>query len=64
MKTHHVRVHLHDEAPRIGAGVRLVDVQIGHVYVHLRNPSTGAVAKLSRRKPMHRAAIKHIEELI
>lgn len=43
-----MRVHLNDEAPRIGSGVRLVEFHVGNRHVTLRNPANGRTARLSR----------------
>jgi hypothetical protein len=44
-----VRVHLNDEAPRLGSGVRWLDAHVGNRRVTLTNPATGRTAKLSRQ---------------
>jgi len=42
-------VHLNDEAPRIGSGVRLIRVlSLGWKWVKIENPCTGRQKKLSR----------------
>lgn len=30
-----LRIHLHDEAPRIGSGLRIVTVVVGHKWVRI-----------------------------
>lgn len=39
---------LHDEAPRIGSGNRVVDVAIGNHKVKLTCPFTGRTARIAR----------------
>lgn len=42
-----MRVHLMDEAPRIGNGWRIVEVQVGHKWARLK--TSAGRAKLTRR---------------
>lgn len=42
-----VRVLLHDEAPRIGSGWRIVEVEVGRKWVRLKVPG-GARTRLRR----------------
>jgi hypothetical protein len=43
-----IRVHLNDEAPRIGSGVRIAEVKVGNRHAWLRNPITNRTAKILR----------------
>jgi hypothetical protein len=43
-----LRVHLNDEAPRIGSGSRLVEYHVGNRHVTLRNPFNGRTTRLPR----------------
>lgn len=48
METKLVVVQLQDEAPKMGSGVRRLEVQVGHKYVYLRNPYTGKKQRIRR----------------
>lgn len=50
LRGHHglVRLHLQDEAPRLGSGWRLVEVTIGNKHATLRVPNTTRTAKVPR----------------
>lgn len=43
-----IRVHLHDEAPRIGCGVRRVYATVGNRTVKLTNLTTGRSSRIPR----------------
>jgi hypothetical protein len=42
------QIHLNDEAPRIGCGLRVVEYHVGNTHVRLRNPHNGRTAKIPR----------------
>jgi hypothetical protein len=41
-----LRIYLEDEAPRIGAGWRTVDVKLGRKWAYLTETSSGVRARL------------------
>lgn len=43
-----LRVHLHDECPRIGSGWRIVIPSVGRKWVRIVEVSTGRGARLKR----------------
>ena len=43
------KLHLHDEAPRIGCGHRKVLVKVGNRKVKLKCPYTGRIARIMRK---------------
>jgi hypothetical protein len=42
-----VRLCLHDEAPRLGAGWRIFYVMVGHKWVRVYDPSSGSKKRVS-----------------